>query len=359
MAERAVNPFVEQFRKGGVPRDLRLLAAQGALPLTPADLAELLHHLSADPDAEIAQASASTLLGMSVEDILPIGKDRGTPAPLLGWVLSARGEHEVREATLQNPSTPDEAVEAIVASLGEELAELVVINQVRLLRRTSLLEALEKNPHLNKDQQRRLRELRESFHIGQAGAPAPPPPAPPPAPEPAGAEPAAAEPPLDAPGLTVDEAVVHILSDDERRDQEKLSVVQELYRMNTAQKVVAALKGSRSQRAVLVRDPNRLVATAVLGSPRLTEAEIEAFAGMRNVSDEVLRMIGTHKDWTKKYTVISNLVKNPRTPIGISLSMVSRLNPKDIKGLTTDRNVPEVIRKQAQKFVKAQHEPKK
>jgi hypothetical protein len=80
---------------------------------------------------------------------------------------------------------------------------------------------------------------------------------------------------------------------------------------------------------------------------------------MRNVSDEVLRMIGTHKDWTKKYTVISNLVKNPRTPIGISLSMVSRLNPKDIKGLATDRNVPEVIRKQAQKFVKEKNEPKK
>jgi len=157
----------------------------------------------------------------------------------------------------------------------------------------------------------------------------------------------------------VDEAVVHILTEDERKDQEKLSVVQELYRMNTAQKVIAALKGSRSHRAVLVRDPNRMVATAVLGSPRLTEAEIESFAGMRNVSDEILRQIGTHKDWTKKYTVISNLVKNPRTPIGISLNLVSRLNPKDIKGLATDRNVPEVIRKQAQKFVKGQNEPKK
>jgi hypothetical protein len=153
--------------------------------------------------------------------------------------------------------------------------------------------------------------------------------------------------------------MVHILSEDERKDQEKLSVVQELYRMNTAQKVVAALKGSRAQRAMLVRDPNRLVATAVLGSPRLTEAEVESFAGMRNVSDEILRQIGSHKDWTKKYTVISNLVKNPRTPIGISLSLVSRLNPKDIKGLTTDRNVPEVIRKQAQKFVKGQQDPKK
>jgi hypothetical protein len=31
--------------------------------------------------------------------------------------------------------------------------------------------------------------------------------------------------------------------------------------------------------------------------------------------------------------------------------MVARLNPRDIKSLTTDRNVPEVLRRQAQKFV--------
>jgi hypothetical protein len=361
MGERAVNPFVEQFRKGGVPRDLRQMAAQGALPLTPADLAELLHHLLGDSDAAIGQSATATLMAMSVEDLLPITKDRDTPPELLGWVLSSREERELREAALQNPSTPDEAVEGITAFLGEELAELVVINQVRLLRRTSLLVALEGNQQLNKDQQRRLRELRESFGIGQPGEPAPAPaPAAPPVPVP-DAEPelAPAELPVDGPALTVEEAVVHILSEDERKDQEKLSVVQELYRMNTAQKVVAALKGSRAQRAMLVRDPNRLVATAVLGSPRLTEAEVESFAGMRNISDEILRQIGTHKDWTKKYAVVSNLVKNPRTPIGISLSMVSRLNPRDIKGLTTDRNVPEVIRKQAQKFVKDKNDPKK
>jgi hypothetical protein len=361
MAERAVNPFVEQFRKGGVARDLRLMAAQGALPLKPADLAELLHHLVSDPDAAIGQSAAATLTAMPVEEIVPISRDRDTPPALLGWVLAAREEREVREAALQNPSTPDEAVEGITELLGEELAELVVINQVRLLRRTSLLEALEKNAQLNKDQQRRLRELRESFRIGQPGAPPPPPPppaAPEPEPEAAGTA-APAEPPVDLASLSPDEAVIHILSEDERADKEKVSVVQEIYRLNTAQKVIMALKGSREQRTVLVRDPNRMVSTAVLGSPRLTEAEVESFAGMRNISDEILRQIGMHRDWTKKYAVVANLVKNPRTPIGVSLSMVSRLNPRDIRGLTTDRNVPEVIRKQAQKFLKNQQDPKK
>jgi hypothetical protein len=357
MADRAANPFVEQFRKGGVPRDLRLMAAQGALPLNPADLAELLHHLLSDVDPAIGQSASATLMAIPAEEVFPIAKDRGTPPALLGWLLSAREEREVREAALQNPSTPDEAVEGITAFLGEELAELVVINQVRLLRRTSLLQVLEKNTQLNKDQQRRLRELRESFRIGQASAA--PAPAPPPPPEPA-AEPAAppAEAAVDVTVLSADEAVIHFLPEDERQDQEKVSTVQRLYRQNTAQKVITALKGSREERSVLVRDPNRMVATAVLGSPRLTEAEVESFAGMRNISDEILRQIGLHRDWTKKYAVVSNLVKNPRTPIGVSLSMVARLNPRDIKALTTDRNVPEVIRKQAQKFVKGQQDPK-
>ncbi len=116
--------------------------------------------------------------------------------------------------------------------------------------------------------------------------------------------------------------------------------------------MIAALKGSREERAILVRDPNRLVSAAVLGSPRLTEAEIEAFSAMKNVSDEVLREIGNHREWTKRYAVANNLVRNPRTPIGIALTLVPRLNPKDVKGVAIDRNVPEAVRKHAQKFVK-------
>jgi hypothetical protein len=232
--------------------------------------------------------------------------------------------------------------------LPEDLAELVVINQTRLLRRTTLLEAIEANPNLNKDQQRRLRELRETFHIGEQPAPAPAPPPPPPlAPLPPVAEPVFEEAPI-----SEDEALVRYLSDEERAQSEKVSAVQKLYRLNTAEKVITALKGTREERAILIRDPNRIVATAVLGSPKVTDGEIESFASMKNVSDGILRQIGNHRDWTKRYGVVSNLVRNPRTPIAISLGMVSRLNPRDIKSLAVDRNVPEAIRKQAQRFVR-------
>jgi hypothetical protein len=352
MAEaRAVNPLVEQFRQGRVPRDLRLMAAQGALPLGPADLADLLEFLLHDVDEEIRDGASVSLVGFAVGDMRALAKDRSSPPGLLAWILAHREERDLKEFVLQNVSLADEAIEAQAATLPEELAELVVINQTRLLRRTSLLETLEQNPNLNRDQQRRLRELRESFHIGeQPPAPAPPPVVPPP--EPVEAEP---EPP---PPATEAEAIAQYLGDDEQQDDKKISTVQRIYRMNTAEKLIAALKGSREDRAILVRDTNRLVSSAVLGSPRLTDVEIESFAGMKSLSDEVLRKIGSHREWTKRYGVVANLVKNPRTPLAISLGLVSRLNPRDIKGLSVDRNVPEVIRKQAQKFIKGPAEKK-
>jgi hypothetical protein len=356
---RAANPLVEQFRKGGVPRDLRLMAAQGLLPLKPTDLVELLHHLISDKDKEIADTAVASSMARPVEEMLPILKDRETPVAVLDWALAHREERELREVVLQNTSLSDEAVEKIAPTLHEALAELVVINQVRLLRRTSLLEALETNPALSNDQKRRLRELRETFRIGEAEVPAAAP-EPPPAPEPVAeeaVEETPAEEPTEAGFLTEEEAMVRYLSEDERHQTEKVSALQRLYRLNTAEKVITALKGSREERAILVRDPNRIVSTAVLGSPRLTDAEVEAFAGMKSVSDDILRQIGTNRDWTKKYGVMSNLVRNPRTPLAISLGMVPRLNPRDLKSISVDRNVPEVIRKHATRFVRNQGGP--
>jgi len=356
MAEaRAVNPLVEQFRQGRVPRDLRLMAAEGALPLGPADLADLLEFLLHDVDTEIRGKASATLAAVPADEMSPLAKDRSSAPGLLAWILANREERELLEAVLQNTNVSDEAIEAQAATLPEELAELVVINQVRLLRRTSMLEALESNSKLNKDQRRRLRELRESFHIGEQPAPvaAPPPAA---APVPVPEEAAEPEPP---PPATDAEAVARYLTDEERQEEEKVSAVQRLYRLNTAQKMISALKGTREDRAILVRDPNRLVSAAVLGSPKLTDVEIESFAGMKSLSGEILRKIGNHKEWVKRYGVVSSLVKNPRTPLAISIGLVSRLNPRDIKSLAVDRNVPEVIRKQAQKFVRGALEKKK
>ena len=359
MAEtRQANPLVDQFRKGAVPRELRMMAAQGALPLKPADLVELLHLLLRDREEEVQKTAGATLSGLPAAEMLPILKDRETPGDVLAWAVANRQERELREVALQNTSTPDEAIEALAPTLPEHLAELVVINQVRLLRRTSLLEALESNPGLSNDQRRRLRELRESFRIGHVEAPPPPPPPPPEPPAAGSVEAAAAEAVEETLNLTEEEAKVRFLTEEERGEEEKVSALQRIYRLNTADKVVTALKGSREERAILIRDPNRIVATAVLGSPRLTDTEVESFAAMKNVSDEVLRHIGTNKEYVKRYGVVQSLVRNPRTPLAIAIGMVSRLNPRDLKSISVDRNVPEVIRRQALKFVRTAHDPK-
>jgi hypothetical protein len=350
---RVPNPLVERFFRGGIPIDLKMLAAQGSLPLTPTDMVELLHHLLKDSESQVRSTAAATLVALPVETLQPIVKDRLTPQGVLDWALSSRQESHILEPVLQNPSTSDEAIEGRAPHLSAELAELVVINQVRLLRRRSLLEAIESNPRLNNDQRRRLRELRETFNIGAtATTPAPPVAAPPvpaePSPPPAPVEEEAEEP---AP-TSEQEAFFRYLTEEERQEAKNLTAVQKVFRLNVAQKVILALKGTREERAILVRDPNRIVASAVLGSPRLTEGEVEIIAGMRNISDDVLRTIGSHREWTKRYNVALQLVKNPRTPLSISIGMVSRLNPRDMKSLAVDRNVSEVIRNHAQRFVR-------
>jgi hypothetical protein len=348
---RVTNPLVEQFRRGGVARDLRLMAAQGLLPLTPEDLVELWTDLVRDSDEGVREAATTSLNEFPVSELIPVVKNRATPAAVLSWVVTYRGERELREPTLQNPSTPDETIENLAPELPQELAELVVINQVRLLRRTSLLEAIEGNQRLSNDQRRRLNELRETFKIG-VEAEAPPPPPPEPKPEPPPPEVAEEPPPEPEVVLTEDEAMVRYLTEDEREKTEAVSAVQKIYRLNTAEKMITALKGTREERAILIRDPNNIVSTAVLGSPRVTPAEVESFSAMKNVSSDVLRTIGNHREWTKSAAVISNLVKNPRTPIGLSLTHLPRVNPRDMKMIAVDRNVPEAIRKQAQKFVR-------
>jgi hypothetical protein len=112
-----------------------------------------------------------------------------------------------------------------------------------------------------------------------------------------------------------------------------------------------AMKGSREQRAVLIRDPNRIVSVAVLSSPKLSESEVEAFTRMGNVSEDVLRIIANNRSWTKNYGVVLGLVRNAKTPAAISMKMLNRLNERDMKMLAVDRNVPEALRSAVRKYL--------
>jgi hypothetical protein len=127
------------------------------------------------------------------------------------------------------------------------------------------------------------------------------------------------------------------------------SVTQQIQRMNVVERVRAAMKGSREVRALLIRDPNKMVSSAVLSSPKLTNSEVESFAKMANVAEDVLRAIGQNRAWVKNYGVAASLTRNPKTPVAMSMNLMQRLIDRDVRALAIDRNVPEALRLAAPK----------
>jgi hypothetical protein len=153
----------------------------------------------------------------------------------------------------------------------------------------------------------------------------------------------AADPLLDAPAED--------LGDEASADQPRASTLQKIANMGVAQRMGLAMKGSREERAVLIRDPNKIVAVAVLSSPKITESEVEGIAKMSSISEEILRMIGFSRNYTKNYNIVHALVKNPKTPVAMSMNFLQRISEKDLRALSTNRNIPEIVRVTARKKI--------
>ena len=160
-----------------------------------------------------------------------------------------------------------------------------------------------------------------------------------------GVEPGAAA--MDNEGALIDTSPKTDEVDDDKDDEQ--TALQRLQGMNVPQKVQRATKGSREERAILIRDPNKMISLAVLSSPKLTISEVEAFARAGNVAEECLRTIAFTRAWMKSYNVVAALTRNPKTPVALSMNLLSRLNEKDLRTLSTDRNVPDVLRVTARK----------
>ncbi len=159
---------------------------------------------------------------------------------------------------------------------------------------------------------------------------------------------AGAEPAPEADKPLVDTATGPEIADEE--DDEK-SAMQRLSEMSVPQKMSRATKGTREERSILIRDPNKLISVAVLSSPKLTDSEVESIAKMSSVSDEILRIISTNRNWMKSYVVVAALARNPKTPLAVSMNLLNRLTEKDLRTLSTNRNVPEVLRTTARRRI--------
>ena len=127
------------------------------------------------------------------------------------------------------------------------------------------------------------------------------------------------------------------------------SVMQRLAKMSFPERLKAAMKGTKEMRAILIRDPNKMISAAVLSSPKVSQAEAAAFARMASLSEDVLRAIGSNRAWMKSYGVVVGLARNAKTPVALSLRLLSRLQARDVQALAVDRNVPEPLRIAARK----------
>ncbi len=161
-----------------------------------------------------------------------------------------------------------------------------------------------------------------------------------------------------SPTLVESPAVLDFL-DDDKEDPKKMTLLQKINKMTPSEKIKAALTGNMEERLLLIRDSNKLVARAVLGSPKLTDQEIENIASMKNVTEEVLRLISMNRKFMRTYAVVRQLINNPRTPIDVGMSLLHRVNDRDMKALMLNKNIAEVVRGMALKMMKQKEEANK
>jgi hypothetical protein len=141
---------------------------------------------------------------------------------------------------------------------------------------------------------------------------------------------------------------------EERRD----STLQKIAKLDIKGRISLAMRGSKEERSILVRDGTKLVALAVLESPKVSDGEVEGFALQKNVLEAVLRAIPLKRRYAKNYSIMRNLVYNPRTPLDLSLGLMKNLLIHDLKNLSANKEVPETIRKLALRMFKQKMDKK-
>jgi len=139
-----------------------------------------------------------------------------------------------------------------------------------------------------------------------------------------------------------------LLNPDGRRD----NTLQKIAKLDVKARIQLAMKGSKEERSILIRDGTKVVALAVLDSPKVTDSEVENFANQKNVLEVVLRGITMKRRFAKNYSVTRNLVFNPRTPLDASLGLMKNLLVHDLKNLSSNKEVSDTIRKLALKMFK-------
>lgn len=324
------------------------------------ELIEILVFLSDDLDGGVAGQARQTLAAYPEDVIRPLLASSFTAEPVFEYFSRPAVRSRVLlETIILNTAAPDSLILRLADQVEAALIDAILINLMRLLRTPEILFALENNSNNTPDTRRRLGEIRlEFFDKRNTFVPVTPFSMSESVEESTAAEEVEESTQVEKPLTThaPADAVVHdtaklIEEDGETLPTERLTTLQRIAQMTVAERVQSAIKGSKDERLILIRDSNKVVSRAVVQSPKLSENEVEWFAQMRNVNEEVLRLIGISRTWSKSYGIIHNLIRNARAPLSVTLPMLKRLMTRDLKALARNRGVPEVLRRTAQKQV--------
>jgi hypothetical protein len=354
----APEDLVSLLRSGSAPREIRQFAARGLLPLDPDASLRALLAVMEDPDPEIAGEARSRLKSSSPDRLASFLRS-GEPQEAEIDVLARQCDDPfVLEEVVRSRTTGDGTLLFLAHTAVGRPQEALIANQARLLAKPALVQALLDNPELTDSGRRLLAELTEEFFEKKArrfqsdarrdAA--------------ALAEAAEAEAAQDDEDLDLDSDEDEELLDDstaeapaDAPEEDNSIFIGAIYRrvglMTIGEKIELAYTGSKDERRVLVGDSNKLVGVAVLKSRSLSLNEVEGYATMRNLDEELYRRIAANREWIRKPTIIVALVKNPRVPLDITLPLLKRLPTRELRTVFRDRNLAPALRASANKLL--------
>lgn len=382
----STNPAVKAVIEGTAPRPAQIAASKGILPLPQLDLLEILAAFAKRDDDELKTNAVETLRSQEPSSLEQTIKEENIPPSVLAFYAAEIDlPQTLHEAILTNVKTPPSAIAKFARSTPSgSLLELVSINQQLLIQNPAIIDAIIANPNRTPEAERRATEIKREFFEKERGA------------EQianelrARGQEAAAEffenaesslsaedaillaQHIEVPDAETDDSwlalewieeiyeetdeqrqamVTKILGELQIEGQdvgaERLSMINRVMKMSVKDRVRLGMKGDREARNILIRDANRLVSQAVVQNPRITEQEVESIAAMRSLSEDILRSIASNRQWSRSYPVMHNLARNPRTPIANVMTILSRLQLRDLQALSKSRNVSDAVRRQA------------
>jgi hypothetical protein len=346
-----LSPEAERYVRRDAPADVRRMAARGALPLPPSELATVLFALSHDPDAEVKETARESLEGLpeSVAESVVTGD---THPAVLGYLAHAWQDDGDRMERLALNHATDDRTFAFLATLPHRrVVEIASQNQERLLRAPEIVDALGENPLTGRATIDRI--------LSFLGVDRP---------EAEVAEETAIEEVADPEALTDEaaaEALRAFLGDDssafaselleeidgELDPEQQGNLYALVQHMNVMQKIKLARMGNKEARGLLVRDRNKLIATAAIRSPKMTDNEVEGYSRARNVSDDVLRTIAMNREWTRNYQVKLGLATNPKCPINQAVKFINFLQERDLRNVMKSKDVPSAVAMHARRLL--------